>query len=180
MVVCLSTAPVVRGLVQTHDIETQSVPSFRDRCDNVRRRTFQNGDSVATPILYRSQLFSPLSPESPAVLIDILAPTADEWNAHFTVYNVTHRYDVQSRWLCRLQTMLGVRDPTGGQETTSAPSSVKERQPEMEPSLFKVSVLILRFDVQSLTMSSNSVPPLAIDFCVTRRLQYRLYDTKDV
>lgn len=137
-VACLAVS-LVRDLVQTHDIEAQSVLSFRDRCDNVRRRTFQNGNSVAIPIFYRSQLFAPLSPESPAVLVDILKPPTGEWNAHFTVYNLTHRCDVESHWLYRLKKLLGTEDRADSiQATTSASSSVQPHVSDTEPSLFKV------------------------------------------
>jgi len=145
---------LVRDLVQAHDSDTQNVPSFRDRCDNLRRRTFQNVNSVATPIFYRSQLFPPLSPESPAFLVDILKPNADvdsgEWSAHFTVYNMTHRCDMESRWLGRLQKLLTSQDRTGrsSHETPSAPS-------EMEPSLFKVSSRHLHKRRHILPKSAN-------------------------
>ena len=93
----------VRDLVLPHDVYAQeSVASVRGRCDIVRRRTFRNDNSVATPLFYRSQLFAPMSPESPSFLLDVLRPNGDmdcgEWHSHFTVYNMTYRCDVESRW----------------------------------------------------------------------------------
>lgn len=138
---------LVRDLVQARDVDAQSVPSFRDRCDNVRRRSFQNGSSVASPIFYRSQLFAPLSPESPAFLLDVLKPNDEldsgELHAHVTVYNMTHRCDLESQWLCRLQQLLGTRSSTDiSGETTSAETA---DELETEPSLFKVSIRWFHF-----------------------------------
>ena len=133
---------LVRNLVQAHDINSQSVPSFRDRCDDVRKRTFQTGDSVASPILYRSQLFAPLSPESPSILVDVLRPDGDvdrgEWNVHFTVYNMTYRCDLESRWLYHLNKLLSLKDSSDSSEESQL-SLAKTDAPEPEPSLFKVS-----------------------------------------
>lgn len=133
---------LVRNLVQAHNIGSESVQSFRDRCDDVRRRTFQNSVSVASPILYRSQLFAPLSPESPSILVDVLRPNGDvdsgEWNAHFTVYNMTYRCDLESRWLFHLNELLSMKGPSfssGESELESTETDITDP----EPSLFKVS-----------------------------------------
>lgn len=133
---------LVQNLVRSRDNDEQEVLSLRDRCDSVRRRTLRNDDSVATPILYRSQLFAPLSPESPCVLVDILRPTddmeSDEWNAHFTFYNMTYRCDLESRWLTHLKNLLGATDSVSDGE--SALVSPDQNTIEADPSLFKVGV----------------------------------------
>lgn len=116
---------IVRDLVQAREIDTSIAPSLRDRCDSVRRRTFQKGASFVTPIFFRSQLFPPLSPESPSFLVDVFASdddiARDEWNVHFTVYNMTHRFDVDSMWRHRLRRLLHVQDNAGSTPTTANP-----------------------------------------------------------
>lgn len=143
-----SCACVVRDPVQSHHIDAHNVLSFRDRCDNVRTRTFQRGSSVATPIFYRSQLFAPLSPESPSFLVDILHPNGDvdsgEWNAHVTVYNMTYRCDLESRWICHLKELLSTKARADSLPTTTTPppTPAATSGSETEPSLFKVRILM--------------------------------------
>lgn len=144
----------VRDLVQAHEIDTSIAPSFRDRCDNVRRRTFQRGASIATPIFYRSQLFPPLSPESPSFLVDVFTSddgiARDEWNVHFTMYNMTHRFDVDSQWRHRLQKLLHVRD-----NAASAPTTANPHGQEADSMLIKVSTTTT-FGVGTHLMSCQS------------------------
>jgi hypothetical protein len=117
--------PIVRDLVQAHEIDTIITPSFRDRCDEVRRRNFQRGASIATPIFYRSQLLSPLSPESPTFLVDFFTPdddmASDEWNVHITIYNMTHRFDVDSQWQHRFRKLFRVHDNAASESTLAKP-----------------------------------------------------------
>ena len=75
--------------------------SIRDRCDAIRQRTVRNASTKSVPIMYRSQLFPPLSPKSPALLLDLINGSDEqcsEWTVHFSVYNMTHRCDVESTW----------------------------------------------------------------------------------
>lgn len=119
-------------------MNTSIAPSFRDRCDNVRRRTFQKGASIVTPIFFRSQLFPPLSPESPSFLVDVYTSddgiARDDWNVHFTMYNMTHRFDVDSQWRHRLQKLLHVHD-----NAASAPTTTNLHDEEGDSMLIKVS-----------------------------------------
>jgi autophagy-related protein 2 len=132
----------VHDLVLPHDVSArESVASVRERCDNVRRRTFRNDNSVATPLFYRSQLFAPMSPESPSFLLDVLRPNSDmdcgEWHSHFTVYNMTYRCDVESRWLYRLQQLLSPQDSADDASEIASAASSNDNS-ESEPSLFKI------------------------------------------
>lgn len=123
---------------------TSSHFSTRDRCDDVRRRALQRGSSIATPILYRSQLFSPLSPESPSFLADCFTSdrrtVGDEWNVYLTIYSMTHRLDVDSQWLNRLQ-KLSHLPKFADRNKESMPASEDERlpAPEVDSQLVKVS-----------------------------------------
>jgi hypothetical protein len=75
--------------------------TVNDRCDGIRRRTVRNPLTQSIPIMYRSQLFPPLSPKSPAILLDLINGSDDEcseWTIHFSIYNMTHRAAVNSSW----------------------------------------------------------------------------------
>jgi hypothetical protein len=146
--------------VLPHDVSArESVASVRERCDNVRRRTFRNDNSVATPLFYRSQLFAPMSPESPSFLLDVLRPNSDmdcgEWHSHFTVYNMTYRCDVESRWLYRLQQLLSPQDSADDASEIASAASSNDNS-ESEPSLFKVRVMV-SFAISSRNKVRHSI-----------------------
>jgi hypothetical protein len=176
--------PIVRDLVQAHEIDTSISPSFRDRCDNVRRRTFQRGASIATPIFYRSQLFPPLSPESPTFLVDVFTSdddlARDEWNVHFTMYNLTHRFDVDSQWQHRFRKLLHVHDNAASESTLAKPFAQ-----EAGSMLIKVSFtfglgsrVVSRQNARKLTRQISLFSSIVV--CLSCGLQYRLYITGKV
>lgn len=114
---------------------TVAQESISDRCNSVRLRNRRNSSTSAAPIIYKSQMFSPISPESPAILVDIICPSlcgtsdeenCEEWNVFFTAYNMTYRYDVDSTWPERLMRLLKreeeVHDNIDGTAGTSATS----------------------------------------------------------
>ena len=65
----------------------------------------------ATPILYRSHLFKPLSRESPSILLDVTfqedysseTEKASRQSVYCTMYDITYRHNVDSKWLDRLK-----------------------------------------------------------------------------
>jgi autophagy-related protein 2 len=67
------------------------------------------------PILFRSKLFTPISQETPSILLDFI--DASESNLtiknnlrqrriYFTLYHLTYRYDADSNWIERLSDVL--------------------------------------------------------------------------
>ena len=89
--------------------------SIFDRCRDVRRRSVRNPLTNAIPLLQRSKLGFPLSPETPAFMLDILIRKT--WNCYLDeddeertvslhVYDVTHRHTVDSDWLSRFTNIL--------------------------------------------------------------------------
>ena len=82
---------------------------MNDRCDAIRQRTVRNPSTKSVPIMYRSQLFPPLSPETPAILLDLINGSDEEcseWTIHFSVYNMTHRAAVDSSWFAYAQDFI--------------------------------------------------------------------------
>lgn len=83
----------------------------------LRQRGTCHSGSRATPILYRSHLFAPISRKSPCVLLDLLNVSMDKQeiaqkNIYFTIYDTTYRHSYDSRFLTRLASILpqGDRD----------------------------------------------------------------------
>lgn len=85
-----------------------------ERIRAVRQRGSCRPDSKTFPILYRSHLFTPISPGSPSFLLDFLHITeSDQGNATRTLYaylfNVTYRHEYDSIWIHRLYSVLPER-----------------------------------------------------------------------
>ena len=107
--------------------------------------------SSVSHILYRSHLFTPISRESPSILLDFtdLASTnaGEEGFAQkkiqFTFYHLTYRYDVDSKWLDRCSAMfkhLNDESQRGGDVLGSPDQATSKRaDSKISPSLTRVS-----------------------------------------
>ena len=121
-----------RHLLRTNETNG-AYTSIQDRCNAIRHRTVRDQNTSALPVFYRSQLFSPLSPESPALQLDAVNMSVDgetEWNIFFTMYNLTHRFDIDSTWVESLSKLC---------KTEREGSALKSETPETKSSIFKVS-----------------------------------------
>eukprot|EP00538_Stauroneis_constricta_P006062 CAMPEP_0119551746 /NCGR_PEP_ID=MMETSP1352-20130426/4920_1 /TAXON_ID=265584 /ORGANISM="Stauroneis constricta, Strain CCMP1120" /LENGTH=2017 /DNA_ID=CAMNT_0007597859 /DNA_START=85 /DNA_END=6138 /DNA_ORIENTATION=+ len=80
--------------------------SINGRVKNVRRRCLCGSRGRSIPIIYRSQLFTAISHESPSILIDVInngrQGQTDRMNVHCGIYHMTHRFDVDHEWCTRL------------------------------------------------------------------------------
>jgi autophagy-related protein 2 len=85
-------------------------------------------DNACTSLLFRSQMFTPISHETPSILLDLISSASDpaaefpleQKSCHLTLYHLTFRYDVDSEWICRLQNLLcGLKSTqdTGSQQS---------------------------------------------------------------
>ena len=74
------------------------------RCDEVRQRSARSSTTRTRVLCYRSKLSRPLSPETPAFMLDIINRTFsdgdfddedddDEREVHLSVYDMTYRYN---------------------------------------------------------------------------------------
>lgn len=70
--------------------------------------------ATVVPILFRSHLFTPISHETPSILIDMINLTTDlsstqkafkQTRVHLTLYHLTFRYNVDSDWIQKLSNM---------------------------------------------------------------------------
>lgn len=112
--------------------------------------------SVATPILYRSHLFSPISRSSPSLLFDLLNvatedPMLVQRNVYFTLYDTTYRYDYDSRWIHRLSSLL------------PQPKAAEKEEQEQEGSESD--------NTQSLTRAFFSIADCNVDYSSSLRFR---------
>lgn len=113
---------------------------LRDVSLQGRFRTLKNGlrafsEVTIVPIIFRSQLFTPISQDTPSILLDFTDLSAPSKNAfqqrrvYFTFYHLTFRYNVDSNWVERLSAIL----PRPGEEEKENPTTnldTKEIQQE--------------------------------------------------
>lgn len=87
----------------------------KERCDFFEKRLgfFRSGS--VSPIFFRSKLFPPISQDSPSLLFDYINLSSDTPSTlndfilkrvHLTMYHLTHRYDVDAKWIGRLKELL--------------------------------------------------------------------------
>jgi hypothetical protein len=98
-------------------------------------------ESKAIPIFYRSNLFAPISMQSPSVLLDCLHlsennPDIATKTVYFTLFHVTYRHDYDSRWMNRLCSILP-------QSTADSPNAISRIVPVF------VSMVDCNFDYSS-------------------------------
>ena len=80
-----------------------------DRCRRIHGRLMKNPSTLARAIFFRQKLCQSLSPETPAVLVDVLLRGDDdcgEMSIHLNVYEMTYRYIMDSEWIKNLTTLL--------------------------------------------------------------------------
>jgi hypothetical protein len=80
----------------------------KDMCEYLRKRRTENYDMVSA-VFFRSKMSQPLSPKTPAVLVDLIM-NRDEHNVersiHVSLYDMTYRYDCQSLWIEKLRMLI--------------------------------------------------------------------------
>lgn len=84
-------------------------------------------NASATPIIYRSHLFSPISRESPSILFDMINVEASSVtndvihrNVQVTIYDTTYRYCFEPGWIERIRSLFPRRDSNATSDQISA------------------------------------------------------------
>jgi len=93
---------------------SQNRMSVWDLSDSIRKRRFDNSTLMqSNVVLFRSKLSHPLSPKTPALLIDIITRRYEDDNlddgeisVHLHFYDLTFRYDLESCWVDRFKTVF--------------------------------------------------------------------------
>jgi autophagy-related protein 2 len=142
---CLYSSHGTPSSVQSNDSEKFVKGRFK-----VLKNTLQAFTEVSVvPILFRSQLFTPISQETPSIqldFVDLSAPSVTKKNdlrqrrIYVTIYHLTYRYDAESDWMKRLSVML----PTLKEEAQENPKtnlkSQKIVQENVEASMTRLFV----------------------------------------
>ena len=91
-------------------------------------------ESLVFPILYRSQIFTPICQDAPSLLVDLrdTESTVDftQRQMHVTLYHLTFRYDVDSDWIEKLKGLLPQQDSVA-ESTSSEATAIKDGMPSM-------------------------------------------------
>lgn len=104
-------------------------------------------NATVSPLLYRSHLFTPISQDTPSVLLDFIDPSSDSSNrlsefvqkrVHLTLYHLTHRYDVDSKWMERMSSLIPQRESHSVDNSTEKPM---DDESDRIPSMTRVSYL---------------------------------------
>jgi len=149
--------------------------STHERYNSVRNRIVRNPSSSATPLFHRSHMFTPISPDSPSILIDVLSPNREnsfqrenfsEVSVHVTVYNMTHRYDVDSSWIERLVLVFQ------GQQKCMDDTS--KRNESITPTRQQTPTSLTRLFISMIDCNLDYTPP--VEFQTTSRLIVRIGD----
>lgn len=94
----------------------------------------------AVPIFYRSNLAYPLSPETPAILLDVIKNKddgySDDITIHFSVYDMTYRYALDSEWFQRFLNIFQNLSDT--EESCKDDASIASSQINENGSMMKV------------------------------------------
>lgn len=124
----------------------QDIPdTIYDRVIALTKRNMRHSQSAAVPIFYRSKLLPAMSRESPSFLLDFVQPLKEEGdnvndrNVFFSIYNMTYRYDQDSKWMDALQEIAKKINPKPGSKGPSHSHDSAPTKCDEEPSLTKVS-----------------------------------------
>ncbi|KAL3941096.1 MAG: hypothetical protein SGBAC_004503 [Bacillariaceae sp.] len=123
------------------------------RIEYFRRRLNLYSSSFAAPILFRSQMFSPMSRESPSILFDYIETTSEKScrnrrsegkRVHLNLYHLTHRFDVDSKWTKRLGDVLPSR--TAKKAETDGVATTDGRKEKRKMTKVYLSLSDVNFD----------------------------------
>ncbi|KAL3925125.1 MAG: hypothetical protein SGILL_000613 [Bacillariaceae sp.] len=114
------------------------------------------------PLLFRSHMFTPISQDTPSVLLDIIdmssVPSGEDISkqksVYLTVYHLTYRYDVDSQWTqCLMNLLSDVRAFSDPGSESIPKKQGQEEKPVKLPSMtrFFVSCADINLDYTSPT-----------------------------
>jgi hypothetical protein len=135
--------PLVYHPVTQNLKKKSSRQDIQSRINSFQQRLLSFASGHVAPILYRSHLFTSISHESPTILFDYIdmsanAPTIRnglvQKRLHVTLYHLTYRYDVNSKWIARVAGIVPQRS-NQATDKSNDPSTIQNQ----EQSMIKVS-----------------------------------------
>lgn len=85
-------------------------PCVLSCCNKILQRTKRNHCTRARPILYKTALFSILSPDSPVFLVDLIHSRDHERSIYISLYTISYRHDIESKWIERFLKLIKLGD----------------------------------------------------------------------
>ena len=103
----------VQGLLDRLEPTFYNRLTSEDRADSVRRRLSITSKTKIIPLLHRSYIFTPISHESPAFLLDLVgmsgvSDAVSPSSVYMTIYDLTYRFDYDSKSLQGFLNMLTI------------------------------------------------------------------------
>ena len=101
--------------------------SSDERCLRIRQRLVKSSSTIARAIAFRQKICQPLSPETPAFLVDLLLrgdEESDEMSVHINIYDVTYRYIMQSQWLHNIFALINGGQSNDDKQNAESPPSL--------------------------------------------------------
>mmetsp|Transcript_8565 Transcript_8565/g.16159 ORF Transcript_8565/g.16159 Transcript_8565/m.16159 type:complete len:1623 (+) Transcript_8565:494-5362(+) len=98
---------------------------MKDMCDHLRKRRTENYDMVSA-VFFRSKISQPLSPKTPAILVDLIINTDEyhvERSIHISLYDMTYRYDCQSSWIEKMRMLFSGKSKEEASDTPECSSN---------------------------------------------------------
>ena len=130
-------------------------PRVLSCCEKVLQRMKRNSYTKSRPVFYRSALFSVLSPESPVFLVDIMKSRLHETSVYFSLYNISYRYDIESKWLDRFARLVKFGKPDN-ENTETVPKDTPTRKAESLTKVRRSAHIPIHLKMGILTNLSTS------------------------
>ena len=110
-------------------IRSECPTSSDERCMRIRQRLVKSSSTIARAIAFRQKIYQPLSPETPALLVDLLLRGDEEsveTSVHINTYDVTYRYIMQSKWLHNILALINCcqSNDTSSKQNAEPPPSL--------------------------------------------------------
>ncbi|KAL9179875.1 hypothetical protein ACHAXT_007845 [Thalassiosira profunda] len=120
------------------DATNKCPTSCAERCKQVQGRLARGPSTVARAILFRQKLCQSLSPETPALLVDVLLRGDDdceEKSVHMHVFDMTCRYAMNSNWAQNITDLIkGEQNGAQSDTQTSTEEAPLEKTKAIETS----------------------------------------------
>ena len=122
----------VEDLLPTDPSDSLRSLSAEERAEVVHSRVAITSRTKMSPLIHRSHLFTPISRESPATLLDVIDATRSDFmerSLHLTLYDLTHRFRYDSEWMKRIRRLVTRLSNTLHHENTTIESAEAKDSP---------------------------------------------------
>ena len=125
-------------------VGNESPISCIEKCKRVCQRLSKSPSTLARAVVFRQKICQPLSPETPALLVDLLLRGDDECgetSVHVNIYDMTYRYIMKSQWLQNISALLSGQSKQNASDKREA-GREEDVSAESRPSLINLFVTL--------------------------------------